>query len=167
MPTIKRFFSGNRPRFMQIFKAARRVTSNIADGPRGQPRWIMPLQIKSWLEHTNRVAFSGAKLQRDERALNCATCHQTKDRHLGLFGTDCAQCHTTDKWTITEFRHPSTASQSCAQCHQAPPSHYMGHFHMVSMRVAGQEHANVQQCFLCHQTTSWNDIRGVGYYKHH
>ncbi len=125
------------------------------------------VQIKNWLEQTNGVALSGAKLQRDERALNCATCHQTKDRHLGLFGTDCAQCHTTDKWTITEFRHPSAASQSCAQCHQAPPSHYMEHFHMVSMRVAGQEHANVQQCFLCHQTTSWNDIRGVGYYKHH
>ena len=124
------------------------------------------VQIKNWLEQTNHVALSGAKLQRDERALNCVTCHQTKDRHVGLFGSDCSQCHTTDKWTITEFRHPSAASQSCAQCHQAPPSHYMEQFHMVSMRVAGQEHADVRQCFLCHQTTSWNDIKGVGWYKH-
>src|SRR5205823_4468357 len=69
--------------------------------------------------------------------------------------------------TITEFRHPSAASQSCAQCHQAPPSHYMEHFHMVSMRVAGQEHADVRQCFLCHPTTSWNDIKSVRWYKHH
>ena len=43
----------------------------------------------------------------------------------------------------------------------------MMHFKMVSMKVAGQEHADVTQCFLCHQTTSWNDIKGVGYYKHH
>jgi hypothetical protein len=43
----------------------------------------------------------------------------------------------------------------------------MEHFHMVSQRVAGKEHARVEQCYLCHQTTSWNDIRGVGWYKHH
>ena len=55
----------------------------------------------------------------------------------------------------------------CAQCHQAPPSHYMMHFRMVSMTVAGRMHAQVNQCYLCHQTTSWNDIKGVGLYKHH
>ncbi len=125
------------------------------------------VQIKNWLQQTNRVALSGAKLQRDERALNCVTCHQTKDRHLGLFGTDCAQCHTTTKWTIAEFRHPSAASQSCAQCHQAPPSHYMEHFRMIDQTICGQPNAKVNQCFLCHQTTVWNDIKNVGYYKHH
>lgn len=107
------------------------------------------------------------QLQREEALLNCATCHQTKDRHVGLLGNDCAQCHATTKWTIPEFRHPSPVSQSCAQCHQAPPSHYMMHFKMVSMTVAKMEKAEVSQCFLCHQTTSWNDIKGVGFYKHH
>ncbi len=124
-------------------------------------------QIKSWLQQTNRAALSSPNLKKEEAVLNCATCHATKDRHSGLFGTDCAACHGTTAWTIPEFRHPSSASQSCAQCHQAPPSHYMEHFHMVSMKVAGQEHADVGQCFLCHQTTSWNDIKGVGFYKHH
>jgi NAD-dependent SIR2 family protein deacetylase len=42
--------------------------------------------------------------------------------------------------------------------------------------VAGQEDervaeccgtAQVNQCYRCHQTTSWNDILGVGYYKIH
>ena len=107
------------------------------------------------------------QLQREESLLNCATCHSTKDRHRGLFGNDCAQCHATAKWTIPEYRHPSSASQSCAQCHQAPPSHYMMHFKMVSMKTAGVEKAEVNQCFRCHQTTSWNDIKGVGFYKHH
>ena len=109
-------------------------------------------------------------------ALNCVGCHATKDRHVGLFGSDCAQCHAMTKWTITEFQHPSPRSTSCAQCHQAPPSHYMMHFDMVSKKIARQEDAQVagccgpaqvNQCYRCHQTTSWNDIRGVGYYKHH
>jgi hypothetical protein len=106
-------------------------------------------------------------LSPEETLLNCAACHSTKDRHRGLLGSDCAQCHGTIKWTLPEFRHPSPVSQSCAQCHEAPPSHYMMHFQMISMKIAGVEKAEVSQCFLCHQTTSWNDIKGVGFYKHH
>ena len=102
-----------------------------------------------------------------EATLNCATCHDTKDRHRGFFGKDCASCHTTTKWSILEFRHPSPNSRDCVQCHQAPPSHYMGHFKMISMSVAKQPNAKVNECYTCHQTTTWNDIRGVGWYKHH
>ncbi len=120
----------------------------------------------AWVQENN-AAPHAPQLQPEESLLNCATCHQTKDRHRGLFGTDCAQCHGATKWTIPEFRHPSSVSQSCAQCHQAPPSHYMEHFEMISMKTAGVEKAEVSQCFLCHQTTVWNDIKGVGFYKHH
>lgn len=102
-----------------------------------------------------------------ESILDCANCHANEDRHVGLFGADCGQCHATDRWTIPEFVHPSSGSTDCAQCHQAPPSHYMQHFHMISAKVAGKPHADVSQCFECHQTTSWNDIKGVGWYKHH
>ncbi len=102
-----------------------------------------------------------------EAILNCATCHANDDRHFKLFGSDCGQCHATDRWTIPEFRHPSSTSTDCAQCHQAPPSHYMMHFKMISQRVAGKPHAAVAQCFQCHQTTSWNDIKDAGWYKHH
>jgi hypothetical protein len=129
--------------------------------------------LKTWL----RIRIPG---QLDERstgeALNCVGCHATKDRHLNFFGKDCAQCHGLTKWTIADFRHPSPRSTDCAQCHQAPPSHYMMHFDMISKKIAGQEDAKVagccgaaqaNQCYRCHQTTSWNDIRGVGYYKHH
>lgn len=134
-------------------------------------------QIKRWLEKTSDAPqATAAHLRPEEGLLNCATCHQTKDHHFGLFGKDCASCHATAKWTIPEFRHASSASQSCAQCHQAPPSHYMMHFDMISKKIAGQEDAQVDgccgptqvnQCYRCHQTTSWNDIKGVGFYKHH
>jgi len=108
-----------------------------------------------------------ARITTTETMLNCVTCHANDDRHFKLFGQDCAQCHAVDRWTIPEFRHPSTNSMDCAQCHQAPPSHYMMHFKMISARVAGKPHARVDQCFQCHQTTSWNDIKGAGWYKHH
>jgi hypothetical protein len=134
--------------------------------------------IKRWLEETHSASQQSAhpNLRPEEALLNCATCHQTKDRHVGLFGADCASCHATAKWTVAEFRHPSATSQSCAQCHQAPPSHYMMHFNMISKKIARQEDSQVagccgpvqvNQCYRCHQTTSWNDIKGVGYYKHH
>jgi hypothetical protein len=102
-----------------------------------------------------------------EARLDCASCHSTKDKHFGLFGQNCASCHATTQWTIPAFQHPSPRSQDCAQCHQAPPSHYMEHFSMVSRRIANQPNAQVNQCYACHQTTSWNDIKGVGFYKHH
>lgn len=111
-----------------------------------------------------------------EARLDCATCHSTKDRHVGLFGQSCATCHATTQWTIPSFQHPSPRSVDCAQCHQAPPSHYMEHFEMVDKMIAARDPAKtdkcckdvqVNQCYVCHQTTSWNDIKGVGFYKHH
>ena len=123
-----------------------------------------------WINQQDRKVTSGqgrADLTPQEMILNCAACHGNKDRHFGLFGQDCAQCHGSVAWTIPEFRHPPPTSLDCAQCHQAPPSHYMMHFKMISMTTAGVEKAEVNQCFLCHQTTSWNDIKGVGFYKHH
>ena len=102
-----------------------------------------------------------------ESMLDCVRCHATKDRHQGLFGADCVQCHTTSQWTVPTARHPSPRSTNCSQCHQPPPSHSMMHFSMMSVPLAGKRSAEVNQCFLCHQTTAWNDIKGVGRLKHH
>ncbi len=129
--------------------------------------------MEKWLKIRNPNQFDE---NLTSEALNCSGCHSTKDRHLGFFGSDCAQCHVTTTWRIASFRHPGPSNLDCAQCHQAPPSHYRMHFDMISKKVAGQEDdrvagccgaANVTQCYRCHQTTSWNDIPGVGYYKHH
>ena len=42
----------------------------------------------------------------------------------------------------------------------------MMHFSMVSQSIAGRK-ARVEQCYACHATDAWNNIRGRGYYKHH
>ncbi len=124
--------------------------------------------FQNWIkQHESKGTAGHPDLTAQEMILDCAACHGNKDRHFGLFGQDCAQCHGSVAWTIPEFRHPPPTSLDCAQCHQAPPSHYMGHFKMISATVAGKPHARVDQCFLCHQTTSWNDIKNVGWYKHH
>lgn len=119
-----------------------------------------------------------------DTALDCFGCHSNQNPHhdgdpagccapIGpgtvgsLFGRDCAACHGTGSWKIAGFQHPSPRSTDCNQCHQPPPSHFMGHFEMVSKQVAGQGHARVEQCQLCHQTDAWNDIKGAGWYKHH
>ncbi len=126
------------------------------------------------LSETSRPAHT--QITAAELALNCASCHSTKDKHAGLLGQNCATCHSTGEWTIPAFQHPSPRSTDCAQCHQAPPSHYMMHFEMVDKKVAARdgtqdseccENVKVNQCYACHQTTSWNDIKGVGFYKHH
>lgn len=141
-------------------------TGNSSDGEQVRVR----KDLLDWMSRHQPVGHGSegdSNLTPQEAVLNCAACHSNQDRHVKHFGQDCAQCHGTTKWTIPEFRHPSPKSMDCVQCHQAPPSHYMMHFKMISMKTAGVEKAEVNQCFLCHQTTSWNDIKGVGFYKHH
>jgi hypothetical protein len=116
-----------------------------------------------------------------EASLKCASCHNAQFApHYGLFGTNCASCHAATQWTIPKFQHPSVLSISCNQCHKPPPSHLMMHFEMVDKAVVAQGNGEgkgegeaccggvvVSQCYKCHKTTSWNDIQGVGFYKHH
>ncbi len=126
-------------------------------------------KILRWIREgqTPGARASTPYLSVEESVLDCASCHTLDDRHFGLFGSDCASCHSTAAWSLPDFRHPQPTSVDCSQCHQAPPSHYMNHFNMVSRPVARKLEARVDQCFLCHQTTAWPDIRGVGWYKHH
>lgn len=127
-------------------------------------------QLQAWLRRRrtdSRLALAHPNVTPLEATLDCAACHATKDRHNGYFGQDCANCHASTQWTIPEFRHPSPRSVECAHCHKPPPSHTMEHFRMVSARVARQPGARVEQCYQCHQTTAWNDIKGIGWYKHH
>lgn len=116
-----------------------------------------------WLK-TNKIQ---GEISSSELLLQCSSCHSYEDPHQSFFGKECTDCHVTSQWTISAFRHPSPNSTNCAQCHQAPPSHYMEHFKMISATVAGKPHAAISECFECHQTTSWNEIQSVGWYKHH
>ncbi len=145
----------------------------------GEHESLVQADLVHWVQQhpmTQSPNRSHPELDPFEMTLNCRSCHATAEPHAGLFGPECTNCHVTSQWTIAQFQHPGPGSFDCAQCHQAPPSHYMEHFAMISKTVAGQTDAEVaqccgpaqvNQCYRCHQTTSWNDIKGVGWYKHH
>lgn len=144
----------------------RELSADGADGEQRQARE----RLVTWIRQHDASESAHAahpEITAKEMTLDCASCHSNKDPHFKLLGQNCAECHGTTKWTVASFIHPSPRSTSCAQCHQAPPSHYMMHFNMVSKSVAKQPDAQVNQCYLCHQTTTWNDIKGGGWYKHH
>ena len=119
--------------------------------------------LETWVRIAGPEQFDATSAR---EVLNCAGCHDRKDPHLKRFGADCGQCHGLASWNIPGYQHPSSRSMECVQCHQPPPSHSMEHFSMISQRFAGKT-ARVDQCFACHNTTSWNDIVDVGFYKHH
>jgi hypothetical protein len=120
--------------------------------------------LKTWLrvKRIDQLDESSAR-----EALNCASGHDRNDPHFKRFGSDCAQCHTFNTWTVSGYQHPSPRSTDCVQCHQAPPSHFMGHFSMVDQTISHKGTARVDQCFQCHNTNNWNDIVDVGFFKMH
>lgn len=139
-----------------------KIGSHLAVGEQGHPS--VPRQMVDDLK-----GFLGLPVSQpaEKSGLDCASCHSNREPHRDLFGRECGNCHDTASWRIAGFLHPSPTSKDCAECHQAPPSHYMMHFQMMDKSITGQEHAQVNQCFLCHRTDSFNDIKGVGWFKHH
>ena len=166
--------AGRRPTQMDHLALARfglrQLNEDSGDSDRRQAR----SRLLGWIKQHRDMEHQA--ITAEEMILDCSSCHANQDRHMKLLGHDCAECHATAQWTIAQFQHPSPRSTSCAQCHQAPPSHYMMHFEMVDKTVAGKANApgnpccadvQVNQCYRCHQTNSWNEIKGVGWYKHH
>lgn len=167
---VEHLGAGRRPTEMNHAALARLGLGQLGQGTADSEEKLAHERLLGWLRaHGIEGAgeASHPNVSPVEATLDCANCHANKDPHFELFGRDCAACHGTLEWGIPAFRHPSPRSTDCAECHEAPPSHFMEHFRMVSARVARQPEAEVSQCFLCHQTDAWNSIKGVGFYKHH
>jgi hypothetical protein len=154
-----------RPRVMNHLELARVGARTLERASRSDADSAATLKsLETWLRIRGPEQLDTLAAR---ESLNCAGCHDRRDPHFKRFGSDCAQCHTFESWSVPGYQHPSSESKACVQCHQPPPSHFMEHFSMISQTVAGKEHARVDQCFECHNTTSWNDIVDVGFYKHH
>ena len=147
-------------------------TSFVSEPPTAATFLHSLMQLQALLDGSGADLVGGTltpqPLPASTRArLDCGSCHINRDVHQTLFGRDCQGCHNVAAWTVATYVHPSPRSQECVQCHQAPPSHYMMHFELMDRPISGQANARVEQCFLCHQTDAWNNIRGVGWRKHH
>lgn len=47
--------------------------------------------------------ITGARSTAKSQALDCASCHSYRDRHKGLLGQQCADCHKTETWKVAGF----------------------------------------------------------------
>ncbi len=177
--TTKRCCSGSQRRFMGTSEVAR---SAIQSTPAIQRPIEMDHAALSRIgfrqlagsgeEVVNQSAglaryLNAGRASSSQSRLNCTACHANEDPHSGQFGLSCVACHDTERWSIAAFRHPSPRSRDCAQCHGGPPCHRTIHFREVCAPAAGKPNAKVNECYSCHQSTAWNDIKGVGWYKSH
>jgi hypothetical protein len=94
----------------------------------------------------------------------CIACHRANDRHAGQLGTDCAQCHTPERWQGASIDHNLTAfpltgrhiDAGCTECH--PNNSYSGTpqtciaCHQADDRHAGQFGTD---CAQCHTPEGW------------
>lgn len=94
----------------------------------------------------------------------CYACHVSKDKHKGIFGTDCSTCHSTSAWLPATFNHTLSSFKltgahltvQCANCHQSgiykgtPTTCYACH-------VSNDKHNGVfgTSCSSCHSTSAW------------
>ncbi len=79
-----------------------------------------------------------------ELKTECISCHKEQDRHKGLLGKNCQQCHTTEQWEKPKFDHKAFKEQACYDCHQHDDQH-KGRY--------GKE------CNDCHTTKQWDKAR--------
>ena len=83
--------------------------------------------------------FSQAKAE-------CVACHQDPEIHAGLFGTDCAACHTIEAWSGARLAkhdfpigHGGEGDIACTTCHTQSYSTYT--------------------CYNCHEHSDVAEIR--------
>ncbi len=111
-----------------------------------------------WIRSGPNIPSNHA-ISAQEQLLNCVSCHQVQDVHKSNFGQNCALCHATKTWFIANYVHPKPSTRQCTQCHTASPCHYMEGCLGMMGKMAGGEGARLEQCYLCHKTTSWYDFK--------
>ena len=98
---------------------------------------------------------------------NCAGCHASQDKHNGVLGTTCEQCHTATQWSSASYNHNSAAFKlvgahtgvTCEKCHtKAPPASTATS--CVGCHAAQDAHNGSMgsNCETCHKPTAWMDV---------
>jgi hypothetical protein len=96
----------------------------------------------------------------------CISCHAKDDKHKGLNGTDCAQCHTAISWKNATFDHnrqthfPLSGAHAklvCAQCHTQPATVVKLATDCASCHRKDDKHDGQlgAACGTCHSDVTW------------
>jgi hypothetical protein len=105
----------------------------------------------------------------------CVACHEEPAFHIGLFGTDCASCHSTTSWIPAQFNEQHTFPldhgdevSSCATCHPTGFTTYTCYgCHEHNEADVRAEHVeegigDFQNCMECHPTGEEHEGDGGG-----
>jgi hypothetical protein len=108
----------------------------------------------------------------DGTPADCSGCHAEPEMHAGLFGTDCAACHTTGVWVPAALRqhtfpldHGEQGEVACATCHTADYAGYTcfgchEHTPDETLREHAEENIPAERlsaCAECHPTGEEDD----------
>ncbi|MCP4416504.1 MAG: hypothetical protein GY805_07775 [Chloroflexi bacterium] len=98
----------------------------------------------------------------------CVACHAEPEIHFGIFGSDCANCHTAEAWLPAQLRqhtfplnHAEQGALECTVCHTS--SSYTAydcttcHEHAMEKVFKDHDELNITQdelfaCTACHPT---------------
>ncbi len=95
----------------------------------------------------------------------CNACHTPIK---GVEASNCVVCHAKNDALLQ--RAPTAFHgniETCKECHTEHGGRIEHPIAMDHAVVAGKPDAKVNECYSCHQSTLWNDIKGVGWYKSH
>lgn len=98
----------------------------------------------------------------------CVGCHQKEDKHKGILGRQCEQCHTAKSWKEPLFDHGKTAfaltgrhqKVDCLKCHTTPQlketpkvcvtCHKKDDYHKGKLGT---------ECARCHTAAAWKQVK--------
>ncbi len=100
--------------------------------------------------------------------LSCNGCHVDDDKHKGLLGPDCQDCHVETTWSKVRFEHDRDTKFSlkgrhslieCAACHKAPTPVKAPPINCIGCHRDDDPHKRQlgDGCGQCHNETSWKE----------
>ncbi len=107
---------------------------------------------------------------KEDLKTDCYSCHKLNDRHKGLYGKKCQDCHTTKTWSKEKFDHDKTdfplkgahEKVACVDCHPGDLYKDKVSDKCVDCHQQNDVHAGQQGklCQNCHNEKAWmNNVR--------
>lgn len=101
---------------------------------------------------------------------DCYACHGLNDRHAGLYGEHCDNCHTPSDWKKTRFDHARDThfalngkhlKAACTACHSENPYRKKTPTACVTCHRNDDAHKARygKECQNCHAEQGWSKVR--------
>lgn len=100
---------------------------------------------------------------------DCVGCHEEPELHAGVFGEDCARCHSALAWAPAQLTqhtflldHGTDDITECETCHAGSYTEYpcftCHEFEEMRLLHIGEDSAPLEDCIACHPTGRESEI---------